>query len=88
MARGEPVGPLAGVPYGVKDLIRTKGVRGPHPGSVAYSDFVPDEDDVVVERCREAGAISLGKTNASEFGYSAIGRTHGSRSPGIRGTWT
>ena len=73
IARGEPVGPLAGVPYGVKDLISTKGVRTTS-GSVAYRDFVPDEDDVVVERCKGAGAISLGKTNASEFGYSATGQ--------------
>jgi aspartyl-tRNA(Asn)/glutamyl-tRNA(Gln) amidotransferase subunit A len=72
IARGEPVGPLAGVPYGVKDLISTQGVRTTS-GSVAYRDFVPDEDDVVVERCKAAGAISLGKTNASEFEYSATG---------------
>lgn len=87
IARGEPVGPLAGVPYGVKDLISTQGVRTTS-GSVAYRDFVPDEDDVVVERCKAAGAISLGKTNASEFGYSATGENRCSRPPGIRGTWT
>lgn len=65
-------GPLAGVPYAVKDLICTKGIRTTS-GSVAYADYVPDTDDVSVERLDGAGAISLGKTNASEFGYSATG---------------
>src|SRR5690348_3305285 len=46
IAADEPVGPLAGVPYGIKDLICTKGVRT-MSGAVAYADFVPDEDDVV-----------------------------------------
>src|SRR4051794_22193697 len=69
---GDPVGPLAGVPYGIKDLICTKGVRTAS-GSFAYHDFIPDEDDVVVERLRAAGAVSLGKTNVPEFGYSGVG---------------
>ncbi|SIS12266.1 amidase [Williamsia sterculiae] len=73
VGRGDVVGPLAGVPYAVKDLINTEGVRTTS-GSVAYRDFVPDEDDIVVERCRAAGAVSIGKTNASEFGYSATGQ--------------
>ncbi|MCH9736924.1 MAG: amidase [Actinomycetia bacterium] len=72
-AAGTPLGALAGVPYGVKDLLCTKGVRTTS-GSVAYRDFLPDEDDIAVERCAGAGAISLGKTNASEFGYSATGQ--------------
>ena len=42
-------------------------------GSHAYKDFVPDEDDVAVERLKEAGAIVLGKTNVPEFGYSGVG---------------
>ena len=49
LAAGREVGPLAGVPTGVKDLICTKGIRTAS-GSYAYADFVPDEDDVVVER--------------------------------------
>jgi aspartyl-tRNA(Asn)/glutamyl-tRNA(Gln) amidotransferase subunit A len=71
--RGEAVGPLAGVPVGVKDLIATKGLRTTS-GSLAYLDFVPDEDDVVVERLRAADALIVGKTNASEFGYGAVGQ--------------
>ena len=68
--RGDAVGPLAGVPVSIKDLIFTKGVRTVS-GCVAYRDFVPDEDDIVVERLKAAGAIILGKTNVSELGYSA-----------------
>ena len=49
IAAGREVGPLAGVPTGVKDLIYTKGIRTAS-GSNAYAEFVPDEDDVVVER--------------------------------------
>jgi aspartyl-tRNA(Asn)/glutamyl-tRNA(Gln) amidotransferase subunit A len=74
IARGEDVGPLAGVPTGVKDLICTRGIAT-KSGSHAYADFVPDEDDVVVERVRAAGAIVIGKTQVPEFGYSGTGQT-------------
>jgi len=70
--KGEEVGPLAGVPVGIKDLVATKGIRTVM-GSVAYKDFIPDEDDVVVERLKEAGALIMGKTNVPEFGYSGVG---------------
>src|ERR1700738_746419 len=46
--RGEEVGALAGVPVGIKDLVCTAGIKTAS-GSAAYQDFVPDEDDVVVE---------------------------------------
>ncbi len=69
---GHEVGPLAGVPVGIKDLVATQGIRTVS-GSVAYEDFVPEEDDIVVERLKNAGAIILGKTNVPEFGYSAVG---------------
>ncbi len=68
---GEDMGPLAGVPVGIKDLIYTKGIRTTF-GSVAYEQFVPDEDDIVVARLKAAGAVVLGKTNTSELGYSAV----------------
>jgi aspartyl-tRNA(Asn)/glutamyl-tRNA(Gln) amidotransferase subunit A len=68
---GDP-GPLAGVPVGIKDLHAVKGVRMVL-GSHAYRDFVPDEDDVAVERLKDAGAVILGKTNVPEFGYSGVG---------------
>ena len=84
IARGEDPGPLAGVPLAVKDLIATKGVRNRN-GSPAYLDFVPDEDDIVVERVRAAGAVLLGQTTVPEFGYSAVG--HSPVSPTARNPW-
>lgn len=81
---GEDVGPLAGVPWGCKDLICTAGIRTAS-GSFAYADFVPDEDDVVVERMRNAGAVILGKTNVPEFGYSGVG--HNPLFPTTRNPW-
>ena len=72
VARGEPGGALAGVPIAVKDLVLTKGIRTTF-GSALYADYVPEHDDVVVERLKAAGAIVLGKSNASEFGFGAHG---------------
>ena len=69
LSAGRDPGPLAGVPVGIKDLVSTAGIRTTS-ASWAYADFVPDEDDVVVERLRAAGAVIMGKTNATEFGYS------------------
>jgi len=69
---GKDIGPLAGVPIGIKDLVCTAGIRTVS-GSIAYKDFVPEEDDIVVERLKNAGAIILGKTNVPEFGYSGVG---------------
>lgn len=81
---GRAVGPLAGVPVGVKDLICTKGIVTTS-GSAIYRDFVPDEDDVVVERIKAAGAIILGKTNVPEFGCSGAG--HNPIFPTTRNPW-
>jgi aspartyl-tRNA(Asn)/glutamyl-tRNA(Gln) amidotransferase subunit A len=72
LAAGERVGVLAGVPISIKDLIFTRGVLTTG-GAVAYADFVPDEDDIVVERLWAADAIMLGKTNVAELGYSLTG---------------
>ena len=66
---GKSVGPLAGVPVGIKDLVYTKGIKTTS-GSIIYKDFVPTEDDVVVERLKAAGAVIIGKTNVPELGYS------------------
>ncbi len=67
--KGEELPLLHGVPVSIKDLHVTKGIRTTR-GSLACKDFVPDEDEVVVERLRRAGAIVLGKTNTPEFGQS------------------
>ncbi len=64
--RGEPLGPLAGVPVALKDLFCTKGQRTT-AGSKILSNFVPPYDADVVERLRRADAVILGKTNMDEF---------------------
>ena len=67
IARGDPVGPLHGLPVAHKDLVFTRGIRTTF-GSRAFKDFVPDEDSIIVERLKGAGAITIGKTNTPEFG--------------------
>ena len=84
IAHGGDPGPLAGVPLGVKDLIATAGVPT-RSGSPAYRDFVPEEDDVCVERAIRAGAVVLGKTTVPEFGYSGAG--HNPISATARNPW-
>lgn len=59
--------PLYGLPMAVKDLALTRGMRTTF-GSPLYRDFVPESDDLFVERLRAAGAIIIGKTNTPEFG--------------------
>src|ERR1019366_8652622 len=66
-AHGQPLGPLHGLPTAHKDLQPTKGIRTTF-GSRIFKDFVPDQDSLLVERVRSAGAIILGKTNTPEFG--------------------
>jgi Asp-tRNA(Asn)/Glu-tRNA(Gln) amidotransferase A subunit family amidase len=70
LAKGGHLPPLLGVPVSIKDLIFTAGLRTTS-GSLVYRNHVPDQDAVVVERLRRAGAVILGKTNTSEFGLSA-----------------
>ena len=67
LATGRPVGPLHGLPIVIKDLVSTAGIRTTF-GSPIYADHVPDQDDLIVERLRAAGAIILGKSNTPEFG--------------------
>ncbi|MCP5200036.1 MAG: amidase [Gammaproteobacteria bacterium] len=59
--------PLLGLPLAVKDLAATRGMRTTM-GSPIYRDFVPDYDELFVERLRAAGANIIGKTNTPEFG--------------------
>ncbi|MEV4605026.1 amidase family protein [Amycolatopsis sp. NPDC049253] len=84
LARGEEVGVLAGVPVAIKDLIATRGIPT-RSGSPAYATFVPDEDDIVVERLRAADAVILGKTTVPELGFSAVAQNP--VSPTARNPW-
>src|SRR5271155_2838345 len=61
------LGPLHGLPVAHKDLMETRGIRTTF-GSPLYKDYIPAEDDLIVERIRQAGAITIGKTNTPEFG--------------------
>lgn len=72
LAAGQPPGPLAGVPVAIKDLIPTKGMPTTF-GSCLYEHHVSPVDEISVARLRDAGAIILGKTNCSEFGYGGVG---------------
>jgi amidase len=65
-AAGEPRGALYGLPAGIKDVTQVGGMRTTF-GSPMYADHVPEEDALVVQRLRAAGAIILGKTNTPEF---------------------
>ena len=67
LAKAGSVGPLHGFPHAVKDLVPTAGIRTTC-GSPVYEHHVPDEDGLVVERLKAAGAIIIGKTNTPEFG--------------------
>jgi amidase len=70
VASGASLGPLHGVPVAVKDLTPTAGIRTTW-GSRIFENHIPDEDALVVERLRAAGAIVIGKTNTPEFGAGA-----------------
>jgi Asp-tRNA(Asn)/Glu-tRNA(Gln) amidotransferase A subunit family amidase len=71
--RGARLGPLHGVPFSVKDLVITRGVRTTF-GTPLYRDNVPTEDAPIVARLKAAGGIMLGKTNTPTMGW--IGATH------------
>ena len=66
IAAGRWRGPLHGVPYGVKDIIETAGVRTTN-GSSFFRNHVPSEDAECIARLRSAGAVMLGKTLTHEF---------------------
>ena len=72
---GEELGPLHGVPFGVKDLNATKGIRTTF-GSLLFGDNVPKSDDIVTERIRASGAIIVGKTNTPGLRLEGHDREH------------
>jgi len=80
-AAGEPLGPLAGVPVAVKDVVTTRGVPST-AGSKILEGWRPPYDATIVARMKDAGMVILGKTNMDEFAmgssteYSAYGPTY------------
>jgi aspartyl-tRNA(Asn)/glutamyl-tRNA(Gln) amidotransferase subunit A len=63
---GKPVGPLAGVPVALKDVLCTRGVRTTCASRI-LEHYVPPYDATVVRRLADAGAVIVGKTNLDEF---------------------
>jgi amidase len=84
LARGEPAGPLHGLPVAHKDLVEVAGVRTTY-GSLLYRDHVPASDHLIVQRMRAAGAIMIGKTNTPEFGVGS--QTHNRVFGATRNPW-
>jgi len=67
LARGEDIGVLHGLPIAHKDLAETKGIRTTS-GSPVFKNHVPDVDALIIERLKQAGCVTIGKTNVPEFG--------------------
>ena len=71
LMNGQPLGLLHGIPFTVKDIVNTKGVRTTF-GAVPYKENVPDDDAVAVARLRAQGGLLLGKTTTPEFGSKCL----------------
>lgn len=85
IAAGEDVGPLAGIPLGVKDLEDAAGLPTSR-GSAVFADGPPAErDSVLVGRLRAAGCVVIGKTNTPEMGFQ--GDTVNPRFGATRNPW-
>jgi Asp-tRNA(Asn)/Glu-tRNA(Gln) amidotransferase A subunit family amidase len=88
IAAGAVPGPLAGVPFTVKDLIATRGVRST-AGSLILRDHVPAWGATAIERLCAADAVLLGKANCPEFGLAVhtgnrlFGETMSPLGPGL-----
>jgi Asp-tRNA(Asn)/Glu-tRNA(Gln) amidotransferase A subunit family amidase len=71
LSAGVTLGPLHGIPYGLKDLFDTKGIVTGW-GAEPYRDRIPDDDASIVTRLRAAGAVLLGKTTVGALAYNDI----------------
>jgi amidase len=71
VVQGRELGPLHGVPFSLKDLTPTKGIRTTF-GSKIYEHHIPEQDAILAQRLRAAGGLLLGKTNTPEFGCKGL----------------
>jgi len=69
LKQGKSRGPLHGIPFGIKDMFYTRGLRT-EAGSPALAGFIPDYDATSVAKLKKAGAVILGKTQTTQFAYS------------------
>jgi aspartyl-tRNA(Asn)/glutamyl-tRNA(Gln) amidotransferase subunit A len=74
LMKAEPIAPLHGVPVTIKDLAITKDMPT-QMGSLIFKGHQPDEDAPIVPRLKDKGAIILGKTTTSEFGWTGVSRS-------------
>ena len=77
---GRPIGPLHGVPIGIKDIFDT-GDMPTENGSVIHAGRTPSRDATVVSMLRAAGAVIMGKTITTEFAYFSPGKTRNPHNP-------
>jgi len=77
---GRPLGPLHGIPVGVKDIIDTQDMPT-EDGTVLHAGRTPVEDATVVSMLRAAGAIVLGKTVTTELATYSPGKTRNPHNP-------
>ena len=69
--KGNKLGLLHGIPVSIKDDTETEGIRTTW-GSKYYENYIPQEDNVIVKRLKDAGCVILGKTNLPELGFKGV----------------
>lgn len=74
LAEGEDIGPMAGVMFGIKDMLCTKGLKTT-AGSKMLQNFIPPYDSTVVARLKKSGVVVLGKLNQDEFAMGSSNET-------------
>lgn len=80
LAAGNDRGPLHGIPYGIKDLLDTAGIRTTW-GAMPFKDRVPTEDATIVQLLREAGSPLLGKLSTGALGHGHVWLGNKTRNP-------